>query len=221
MNTIIMNKEDYCLKDETININYNLNELVLTINGDVVINDLNNNKDLALKIILNDNSSLIYNRFNNSVSHSNITIMQHNNTSLNFNQSIISEIPCQYQVDINIIGNNNMANVNVYGVAINNGQLTLEATGNVNKNIMDNALLENVRILTLNDLENVIIPNLLVSSSEVVVNHNATISSLDPAYLFYLKSKGLSEETASKLIIKGFLFNKLNLSTEEKDNLKI
>ena len=60
MNTIIMNKEDYCLKDETININYNLNELVLTINGDVVINDLNNNKDLALKIILNDNSSLIY-----------------------------------------------------------------------------------------------------------------------------------------------------------------
>ena len=75
---------------------------------------------------------------------------------------------------------------------------------------------ENIRILMLNDSENVIVPNLLVVSNEVSVNHNATISSLDTNYLYYLNSKGLSYEEAKKLIVKGFLKSKLKLRKKEE-----
>ena len=80
-------------------------------------------------------------------------------------------------------------------------------------------MLENIRILSLNNEENIIYPNLLVSSDEAEVNHKASISGLDEDYLFYLMSKGISKEEASKLITRGFLMNKLEISNEEKDKL--
>ena len=71
----------------------------------------------------------------------------------------------------------------------------------------------------LNKLQTFNINSIVVSSDEVEIDHNATISGLNEDYLFYLNSKGLSKEEASKLITKGFLMNKLELSNEVKDNL--
>ena len=50
-----------------------------------------------------------------------------------------------------------------------------------------------------------IMPNLIVKSSRIIANHNATISPVDENDLFYLESKGLSNESATSLIKEGFL----------------
>ena len=110
---------------------------------------------------------------------------------------------------INILGNNNNIVTNIYGLTDKIGSLKIMATGSVKKDIKDNEMLENVRILMLNDAENIIIPNLLVSSDMVVVEHNATISSVSSDYLFYLKSKGIDDGEATKLVANGFLYSKL------------
>ena len=124
-----------------------------------------------------------------------------------------------FKIDAKIKGNNNKTYINFYGATNQDGKLIVDATGSVEKDIKNNDMLENIRILSLNNQENIILPNLLVSSDEVSINHNATISGLDENYLFYLMSKGLSKEESSRLITKGFLMNKLDLNVEEKDNL--
>ena len=210
MNNIIMDKEKYDLDSINTNIEYNTNELNLSIKGEVIVNDFNNNQDLILNITLEDNASLVYNRLNNDINNIKVNITVNNNNKITYNQSIINNIEGLYNIDIDIKGSNNNIDTNIYGVTDNLGKLKIEATGNITSNVSNISFLENVRILMLNEEENIIIPNLLVSKDDVIVNHNATISSLDKTYLFYLMSKGLSYESAKKLIVNGFIFNKID-----------
>ena len=220
MNKIIVNKRNYCLSNEEVILNYKQDVIELNIDGKVVINDFNNNDDVKIKINLEDNSELIYNRFNKNISDNRFEINVNNNNYLEFNQSIFEEEIGKYYLRCNILGNNNKAIVNVYTVSNNKGKIVIEATGDIKKQIKDNDMLENIRILNLNNEENVIIPNLLVSSEEVMVNHNATMSNINEDYLFYLMSKGLSKDKASKLIIDGFIIKNLKISDELKQNIK-
>ena len=48
------------------------------------------------------------------------------------------------------------------------------------------------------------IPNLEIDNHNVKCSHGATISQVDKEKIFYLMSRGLSEEEAKKMIIKGF-----------------
>ncbi|RMF54906.1 SufD family Fe-S cluster assembly protein [Candidatus Woesearchaeota archaeon] len=48
------------------------------------------------------------------------------------------------------------------------------------------------------------VPNLEIENNDVACSHGATISQVDEEKLFYMKSRGLDEKTAKKLIIEGF-----------------
>jgi Fe-S cluster assembly protein SufD len=48
-------------------------------------------------------------------------------------------------------------------------------------------------------------PNLEVFADDVKASHGATFSQVDDEQLFYLKSRGLSPEAASRLLIRGFM----------------
>ena len=113
MNKIIVNKSSYCLNNEEILLNYLQNDLELNIMGRVVINDFNNNTDINLKINLNDNSELIYNRFNKNLTNNSVEINVNNNNYLEFNQSIFEEVFGKYSLKCNILGNDNKAIINI------------------------------------------------------------------------------------------------------------
>lgn len=49
------------------------------------------------------------------------------------------------------------------------------------------------------------IPSLEIEADEVKASHSATIAPLDENKIFYLKSRGIPEEEARKLIIESFL----------------
>ena len=219
MNKLLLDKEYYHFNDEELNIIITKKNLTIEIDGIVKINDLESKEDINLNIKVNDNAKLIYNKYNKNLSNSNIQIDVNNNSNVSFNQSAYNELEGNFKVQANILGNNNNTVINFYGVTNQKGKITVDATGNVIKNIKNNDMLENVRILALNDEQNIILPNLLVSSNEVIINHNATLSSLNEEYLFYLESKGLTKEEASNLIYKGFITSKLDIDQELKDNL--
>ena len=206
MNKIVLDEEYYSLENKSIEIEIKKKNITLEIKGEVLLNDLSTKEDVNLNIILNDNSKLIYNKFNKDLSYENINFEINNNTYLSFNQSTYNTLEGNFKIFANIKGSNNKTYINFYGVTNENGRLIVDATGSVENNIINNDMLENIRILSLNDEENIILPNLLVSSDEVEINHNATISGLNEDYLFYLTAKG-------------FLMNKLELSNEVKENL--
>ena len=49
------------------------------------------------------------------------------------------------------------------------------------------------------------IPSMLVSENQVEATHEATIGKIGEEQLFYLMSRGLSEEEATKMIVLGFI----------------
>lgn len=211
-----MKEDNIVLDNEIVELEFKTLKCNLTIKGSVWIDDLNNNSLEELNITMLDGSRLLYNKYTKDIKKLKINILENNDTTLEFNYSLYQSIKASITIESKVLGNNNKCSMNVYGVSDKDGAIVVNATGSVLENIKDNDLLENIRILMLNDSENVIVPNLFVGSNEVSVNHNATISSLDTNYLYYLNSKGLSYEEAKKLIVKGFLKSKLKLRKKEE-----
>lgn len=218
MNKIIVDKENnIVIKNNALIIDILVNELTINIEGKVLINEIKSipNEELTLNIIMSKNSSLVYNRFIiNSKMNNKINLIQEDNSNIDFNYSLIANDNCHLIINSTLNGNNNITNINVRTSSKNNGSTKIESTANIKPNIKDNNLLESIKSLNLNDSENIIIPNLLVSSDEVEVNHAATISGLDKDYLFYLNSKGISTHASENLIERGFLLSNLSLNEE-------
>lgn len=224
MNKLIVDKENKIdIKNNIINLEIKVHELTINIEGKVLINEIAtlNNEELNLTINMLPNSELIYNRFiiYNKMNNK-ITINQDNTSSMRFNYSIIANDECKLDFDSNLKGDNNQAEIYVRAVTQNNGKLVVKQTADTYPKIKDNNLLESIKVLLLNNEESVVIPNLLVSSNEIEVNHAATLSSIDPNYLFYLNNKGISKEHAEELIKEGFLLSNLDITPEQRNQIK-
>lgn len=218
MNKLLIDKDNLLtLNDEKVNLEIKVSNLKIIVFGNVNITDFSNNDDLNLEIELKDGSKLLYNKYNQQLNKYHLDVTLNNDSFLEYNQSLLTKKKSEITINTLIKGNGNKCQINCYGVSDDDGQITIEATGDVKKKIKNNEMLENLRILMLNDAENIIIPNLLVASNEVSVNHNATISSVDPNYLMALESKGLSKEEASKLLVNGFIKHNLKVDEEMID----
>ena len=209
MNKLLVKEGILSINNSLNDLDIKTNTLTLKISGNVCINDINNNTDLDLKIIMSDGSHLLYNRYNESINKFNLDVEITSNAYVEFNYSLKTLIASDISLNANIAGNNNISHINFHGITDQNGVIKNIATSKVDEATKDNEVLENLRIVTLNDAENMIIPNLLVHSDSVNAIHNTTISTVDKDYLFYLNSKGINKKDATKLIVDGFLKSNL------------
>jgi len=224
MNKVIVdNSEEINIKDNAIYLDINTNKVIINIEGRVLINEFNkiNNDITEIVINIKDNSELLYNRFiDTNNMNTKIVINQNNNSSVEFNYSIVAKDKGELLFNSNVLGSGNVTNIIVRGITKDKGSLKLQCVTDNKNNTEDNELLESLKILMLNDEESIIIPDLLVASNEVMVNHAATISGINKDELFYLTSKGLGEDTAKELISNGFIINNLNVSNKDKKELE-
>ena len=224
MNKIIIDKENNIeINDNIAEILIAVPKLTIEIIGRVLINEITEltTENIELTLNIHENSSLIYNRFikhNNMNNH--IIINQNNDSKAIINYSFIALDKCELTIDSIITGDNNETEINVRSVTEQKGQVKITSTADVKKLVKNNNLLENIKVLLLNNEESIIIPNLLVSSNEVAVNHAATLSNIDKNYLFYLNSKGIDNEGAIRLIKNGYLLNNLDIKNEQIEKIK-
>ena len=223
MNKLTVQKEDNIeLIDNVVDLDIFVPKLTINVKGKVLINEISkkDNENLELIINLAPKSSLVYNRFiiHNLMSNK-ITLNQDNNSELIFNYSFLAYDKCHLDFISTLTGNNNTTEINIKAVTEKEGSTTIISTADTKPKIQENDLIESIKVLALNDEENVCIPNLLVSSNEITVNHACTISSVDKDSLFYLESKGLSEEDATRLIKNGYLIGNLNINEEIKEEI--
>lgn len=223
MNKILIDKENNIeIKDNAVELDIKVKDLTLNIKGSVLINEIchKDNEELNLTINIEPKSSLIYNRFIlHNKANNNITINQDNTSNVSFNYSIVATDKVELTINSTLSGNDNETSIKVASVTEQKGKVIITSTADVLPKIENNNLLESIKILLLNDEESICIPNLLVSSNEVEVNHAATISGIPQDYLFYLSSKGLSNEAATKLIKNGYLINNLDINKNIKEQI--
>ncbi len=222
MNKLIVDKENIVTIDNNvIDLEIQKEKLTINIKGKVLINDLTGlEENLNVVINLTSGSELVYNNFKKGKINQQITLNQEENSTLVYNYSILATDKSSLKIDASIRGSNTNCKIFVKTVTKDKGSIIVTATGDILKNVINNKYLENIRTLSLNQEENTIIPNLFVNSNNIEALHNATISSISHSDLFYLNSKGISEEAAKKLIMKGFLINNLELSDEDKRKIE-
>jgi len=223
MNKITVTKEEYIeLKDNAVDLDINVPKLTLNVKGKVLINELSikENENTELTINVEPQSSLVYNRFLiHNIMNNKITINQEHLSSVIFNYSFIAKDKCHLTIDTNLNGDDNESEINIKAVTELDGAATIIGTADAKEKIKNNNLIESIKVLVLNNEESVCIPNLLVATNDVIVNHACTISPVDQNELFYLESKGLSKEQATKLIKNGFIVGNLSINEEIRQQI--
>ena len=206
MNRILLETEELILEEKNVILtNILKSDITLQVFGNVNCGILNipNNSNMIIR--LHKNAVLNLDFFVNLKDVINkIEIYNEDNSKLNLNYS------CTYEGEnsLNIYNfiNSNKTETNILVRAVEqNGKLEIKAEGCIYENTQSNVYLEDIKALTTNNNSIKIMPNLLVKTNSVIANHNATISDVQKPELFYLKSKGISENKAIELIKQGFL----------------
>lgn len=91
------------------------------------------------------------------------------------------------------------------GVLDDESQTVFQGTTTITQDASGSEGFESQELLTLSPrAEADAIPNLLIHNHDVKCSHGSTIGQVDPESLFYLMSRGLSEEEAKRTIILGY-----------------
>lgn len=194
MNKIIMDGDNLKLD------NY---ESEITVKDNSKLYILDNDQELKLKIILEDNTSLEVYDFNTHSKSSSVEVVQNNNTKFAYYHTFKIYEDYNFNYNANILGNNNINNINISGVSVGFAHMFVD--GIIDKNTKGNELNENIKILTTEG-KAFISPMLHVSALDVIANHNTAISNIREDELFYLMSKGIEKDKAISLIEDVYLY---------------
>ena len=159
-----------------------------------------------LEFVLNDNSNLDIVFYDDDKSSDTKLIFNQNNfTNLKIKDLFESNSTIKHEVYINVNGNDSFADLNISCIS-NKNTISIVEQINVSEESKNNEAAERVRGL-VNGGSIEVLPNMCISTNDIVANHFVTISSYDPNSLFYLESRGLDEKTAKNLIKKSYLYN--------------
>lgn len=174
-----------------------------------LINEQLNN----LEINMDEGSLLNVYMFDDNIKKMSIVINQNNHSKVNFNYSYFNNLDSSLKIDNIIKGNDNESVLKIRNIS-NKGLNNVEINAVINKSTKDNNIIENVKGYNVGGKIKVL-PNILCESHEVSANHMTTIGNIDDESLNYLKSKGISEKRAKKLIINGVILSNMDLYMKE------
>lgn len=136
-----------------------------------------------------------------------------------FNLSSMSFGYQRYTIDINHNNKKTVSNIFNHGVTFNDGTLDLIVNGRVKKGMTDSILNQDNKIMTMGNGKSMIRPNLFIDENMVEARHGASIGRFNEEELFYLKTRGISEEEGYHLLLIGFLLGNLQLEGDMKKEL--
>lgn len=198
-------------------VNYQLNTTtdVFDVTGSVKVFIVN--KDVKdLKFNMTDSSILEIINFSEIASDTKIEINMHNNSTFKYVSNIDVSASYKLNIFLNMLGNNSLSDIEISGVVSGSSDISVNSFDEVGT--IDNTIDENIRIL--NDGGKVHVePILRVGSRNVIANHSNSITDVNSDYLFYLKTKGITEYVARKIIIDSYKYGLIS-KYEELKNIK-
>ncbi len=174
------------------------------------------NSDYEINVNLDLNASLIINSLNkdNSV---NVKVNLLNKSNITYNHSVVSNKDSINSFVINHIENDSSSNISNYGVNTGNNKLFFTIDGVVNKKLSNITCNQSSKIINFKDGNSKIIPNLIINSNDIVANHAAYIGEIGEEEKFYMKSRGINEENIRKIVYEVTLLGKMELDEEKED----
>lgn len=208
------------LKSCDLNLEYKFNdsklEVCINVLSDVDLNVYEivsgENAKLRTKYFIDSNSSVNVFKFNNIDSIREYFICNLNglNASINYNLKTISIKPHNYDFLVYHNFKNTNSSINTNGVSIQDGSILFNVSSFVPSNIFGCVASQDNRIINLNDNYCIIKPNLYIDCDDVVASHSAWVGSFNEEQLFYLQSRGINHDDATRLLLTGFLTSNIS-----------
>ncbi len=180
------------------------------------------NAKIRTKYYLKENAQVKISKFNDIEEIKEYTIinLDEKHANIEYNLKTISEHDENYDILTYHNASETISKINPNGVNIENGKLKFNVSSFVPNKIIKCDASQNSKIINLTNNECIINPNLYIDEYDVTANHSAWIGTFKQQELFYLMSRGINKSDATKLLIKGFLTNNLEIREEEKEYIK-
>lgn len=218
-NNFILDSDKYEFKNDE-NIILEINDLtkdvyfVVLENVNVVFSILGKNTNLNFYIRLLKNASLVVNDLTIEGSMNTNVELVEEGANFNLNYSFLSSNYSNNQINIYHKASKTKALLKNHGFSKNHANLILDVSAYIDKNSskciskQDNQIIESENSLSQ------INPNLYIENYDVEASHSAYVGEFKENQIFYLMSRGLSEEDSKFLLLKSFLIG--NFDLEEK-----
>lgn len=212
-NTMVIEKDVSLIKYP---IDKSQNNLKIIVNSNVtctMISYLHDDieTDFNLDVVVNKNASFTI--YNIVTSNKNVKFnikcelldenSEFNNLSvvLSLGTSIYNSI-----INVNHLAPSSSSNTEIYAIAKDFSKIIIDNNASIKKGCSKAVAHQKAKGLTLSKTAMIkALPNLFIDEYDVIANHAASIGSLNPDDLFYLMSRGLTKEEASRIIIMGFI----------------
>ena len=234
MNKIVLSNDDFIdnmfiQEDTEIVMKFNnvSNKINIIIDENVYVNiiELSSDTKNIISFRLNENSRLLYNRIAKNSNDSIIVDLDGMYSSTKINNSVVCKNESINNFNINHNNISTTSDVSNHGLNDSKEELVFNVNAKITQNASDSKTNQENRIINTNCGKSKIYPNLIVDIDEVDASHSAYISDFDYKSLFYMKSRGIKENDARKLLIDAFLFKNLNnfdeFTTEAKKIIEI
>lgn len=191
--------------------------LVVLENVEVVLNILSKNAFLNFHVNVGENASLTLNNLVIEGSTNVNVNLEQESASFQLNYSILSSKDSNNKIEIKHNASKTNSLLKNHGYSINNAKLILDVSAYIDKESskciskQDNQIIENE-----NSLSN-INPNLYIDNYDVEASHSAYVGEFKENELFYLMSRGLTEEESKFLLLKSFLIGSFDLEEKIKE----
>ncbi len=186
-------------------------------NVKIEILDYSSDNYLKIKNIYNiDNGSLRIDKFYNNKQvdeEIDFNLMQ-DGDRVDYNFATISLGEENYIINVNHNNKNTISNIDNRSVALKNSKINYTINSRVLKDCVKSMLDQNTRIITLDECEAKISPNMFIDLDDVIAKHGSVIGTFKEDQVFYLMSKGISYNDTVKLLIKGYLLSKIRVNVD-------
>ena len=139
--------------------------------------------------------------------NSNVILLGKNSTGkFRFSSVANANVLKKYNVGFDQLGEGTNSLFEGYGVALKNGEIDAKGISHIEKDSIKSIANQKVKVILFdNDSKAKASPTLRIDCDDIVANHACAIGSLNEDHIFYLKSRGLNEQDARKLITLGYL----------------
>ena len=204
-----------------LNFNDTSRDIYIVVEDNICLNivDISFNTSNKINITLKNDSRVIYNKFSINSGDYIYTLLDGEYSNVVINNSVVNNDDTKMKFVIEHNNTNTSSNLSNHGVNNSSGTLYFNVDSKINRSASLACANQENKIINLVKGDSKILPNLLVDNYDVSASHSAYISDFDKESMFYLKSRGISDNEARRLLLEGFLIGNLDVDDETKKNL--
>lgn len=228
MNKLLVNSEEeinnLVIEEDTelvFNFKDTSRDIYIVVEDNICLNivDISFNTSNKINITLKNDSRVIYNKFSINSGDYIYTLLDGEYSNVVINNSVVNNDDTKMKFVIEHNNTNTSSNLSNHGVNNSSGTLYFNVDSKINRSASLACANQENKIINLVKGDSKILPNLLVDNYDVSASHSAYISDFNKKSMFYLKSRGISDNEARRLLLEGFLIGNLDVDDETKKNL--